>query len=87
MPRVIPRGLEARIKKDSWPLPPVFKWLQKAGDVPPKEMWNVFNMGIGFVLMVSPYYADHITGMLEKSGETVYRIGHIARGTGEVVLA
>jgi phosphoribosylformylglycinamidine cyclo-ligase len=87
VPRVIPRGLEARIKKDTWPVLPVFKWLQKAGDVPPKEMWNVFNMGIGFVVMVSPYYAEHVAGMLEDAGETVYRIGHIARGgSGEVVM-
>jgi len=46
----------------------------------------VFNMGIGFVCIVSPYYADHIAGMLQKAGETVYRIGHIARGSGEVVF-
>jgi phosphoribosylformylglycinamidine cyclo-ligase len=87
VPRVIPKGLEARIKKDSWPVPAVFKWLQKTGDVPAKEMWNVFNMGIGYVLMVSPYYAEHVAAMLEDSGETVYRIGTIARGTNEVVLA
>jgi phosphoribosylformylglycinamidine cyclo-ligase len=86
VPRVIPRGLEARIDRKSWPVPPVFGWLQKAGDVPAKEMWNVFNMGIGFVFMVSPYYADHIAEMLRKAGETVYRIGHIARGSGEVVM-
>ncbi|MBE3096585.1 MAG: phosphoribosylformylglycinamidine cyclo-ligase [Planctomycetes bacterium] len=86
VPRVIPKGLEARIDRKSWPVPPVFKWLQKAGDVPAKEMWNVFNMGIGFVLMVSPYYADHIAAMLRKAGETVYPIGHIARGSGEVVF-
>jgi|WetSurMetagenome_2_1015567.scaffolds.fasta_scaffold168674_2 phosphoribosylformylglycinamidine cyclo-ligase len=87
VPRVIPKGLEARIKKDSWEVPAVFKWMQKAGDVPPKEMWNVFNMGIGFVLMVSPYYADRVARMLEDAGETVYRIGHIAKGTNEVVIA
>jgi phosphoribosylformylglycinamidine cyclo-ligase len=87
VPRVIPKGLEARIKKDSWPVPAVFKWLQKAGDVPPKEMWNVFNMGIGFVVMVSPYYAEHVAGMLEDAGETVYNIGTIARGNNEVVIA
>jgi phosphoribosylformylglycinamidine cyclo-ligase len=86
VPRVIPKGLEARIDRKTWPVPPVFKWLQKAGDVPAKEMWNVFNMGIGYVLMVRPFFADHITGMLEKSGETVYRIGEIARGGGEVVF-
>ena len=87
VPRVIPKGLEARIDRKSWPVPPVFKWMQKAGDVPAKEMWNVFNMGLGFVLMVRPFFAYHITEMLEKAGETVYRIGSIARGTsGEVVF-
>ena len=86
VPRVMPKGLEARIERKSWPVPPVFKWLQKAGDVPAKEMWNVFNMGIGFVMIASPYYADHIAGILEKSGETVYRIGRIARGDRGVVL-
>ena len=86
VPRVIPKGLEARIDRKSWPVPPVFGWLQKAGDVPAKEMWRVFNMGIGFVMIVSPYYADHIAGMLRKAGETVYHIGHIARGSGDVVF-
>jgi phosphoribosylformylglycinamidine cyclo-ligase len=87
VPRVIPKGLEAHIDRKSWPVPPVFRWLQKEGDVPAKEMWNVFNMGVGFVLMVSPFYAEHITEMLEKAGETVYRIGRIEKGTsGEVVF-
>jgi len=86
LPRVFPKGLEARLRKNSWTVPPVFEWLQKAGDVPAKEMWSVFNMGIGFVLIVSPYYADHVAEMLEKAGETVYRLGHMARGAGEVVF-
>jgi phosphoribosylformylglycinamidine cyclo-ligase len=86
LPRVFPKGLEARVKKDAWDVPPAFEWLQKAGDVPAKEMWSVFNMGIGFVLIVSPYYADHVAEMLEKAGETVYRLGHMARGAGEVVF-
>ena len=85
VPRVIPKGLRAEIDRKSWPLPPLFKWLQKAGDVPAKEMWNVFNMGIGFVLMVSPYFADHITEMLGREGETVYRIGRIIKGESEEV--
>ncbi|MBM4020209.1 MAG: phosphoribosylformylglycinamidine cyclo-ligase [Planctomycetes bacterium] len=86
VPRVIPKGLEARIDRSSWPVPAVFKWLQKAGDVPPKEMWRVFNMGIGFVMVVSPFYAAHIAAMLRKAGETVHRIGTIARGGGEAVF-
>jgi phosphoribosylformylglycinamidine cyclo-ligase len=87
VPRVIPRGLQAQIDRKSWPVPPIFRWLQKTGDVPAKEMWNVFNMGIGFVMIVSPYFAAHIAEMLEKAGETVYRIGKVARGEAEVVLA
>jgi phosphoribosylformylglycinamidine cyclo-ligase len=86
LPRVIPKGLQAEIEKKSWPVPPIFKWLQKTGDVPAKEMWSVFNMGIGFVMIVSPYFADHIAQILEKSGETVYRLGHVARGDNEVVF-
>jgi phosphoribosylformylglycinamidine cyclo-ligase len=87
VPRVIPKGLEAHIDRKSWPVPPVFRWMQKAGDVPAKEMWNVFNMGIGFVLMVRPFFADHITEMLQKAGETVHRIGRIEKGaSGEVVF-
>ena len=86
VPRSIPKGLQAEIEKNAWPVPPIFKWLQKAGDVPAKEMWSVFNMGIGFVMIVSPYFADHIAHILEKSDETVYRLGKIARGDNEVVF-
>ncbi len=85
--RIIPPGLRARIEKGAWPVPEIFTWLQKAGDVSTKEMWRVFNMGIGLVMIASPYYADHIAGILEKAGETVYRIGRIARGNGDAVLA
>jgi phosphoribosylformylglycinamidine cyclo-ligase len=86
VPRVLPKGLRAEVRRKAWPVPPIFPWLQKAGDVPPKEMWRVFNMGIGFVLIVSPYYADHIARVLEAAGEAVYRIGRVVRGDGEVAL-
>jgi phosphoribosylformylglycinamidine cyclo-ligase len=86
VPRVLPKGLMAEIEKKSWPVPPIFKWLQKAGDVSTPEMWSVFNMGIGFVVIVSPYFAAHVAEMLTKSGETVYPIGKIVRGDGEVAL-
>jgi phosphoribosylformylglycinamidine cyclo-ligase len=84
--RVVPKGLSARIRRKAWTVPPIFKWLEKAGRVPPKEMWRVFNMGIGFVLVVSPYYAEHVAEMLEKAGETVYRIGRVVRGEPGAVL-
>ena len=86
VPRVIPPGLRARLRTKAWPVPPVFGWLQKAGNVPEPEMWRVFNMGIGLVMIVSPFYAEHIAAILRKAGETVYPIGKITRGTGDVVL-
>ena len=86
VPRVIPDGLRAEIQKKAWPVPPIFGWLQKAGNVAAEEMWRVFNMGIGFVLVVSPYYADHVAAILQREGETVYRLGRIARGPGGVAL-
>ena len=86
VPRVIPKGLQAVIRRKAWTVPPIFPWLQKAGNVPPREMWDVFNMGIGFVVVVSPYYADHVAGILTRAGETVYNIGRITRGDAGVVL-
>ncbi len=85
--RVVPPGLRAQLRKKAWPVPPIFGWIQKTGGVSAKEMGRVFNMGIGFVMIVSPYYADHIARILEKAGETVYPIGHIVRGKGDAVLA
>jgi phosphoribosylformylglycinamidine cyclo-ligase len=84
--RILPEGVEARLAKDAWPVPPIFTWLQQAGGVAEKEMRRVFNMGIGFVMVVSEYFADHIAAMLEKDGETVHRLGRIAAGKGGVVL-
>ena len=84
--RVLPRGAQARLSKDAWPVPPIFTWLQKTGNVSEEEMRRVFNMGIGFVMVVSAYFADHIAGMLEKDGETVYHLGTIVRGKGDAVL-
>ncbi|NPA57826.1 MAG: phosphoribosylformylglycinamidine cyclo-ligase, partial [Aquificae bacterium] len=52
--RVLGEGLKAVIKKDSWEIPPVFRWLQKEGNIPESEMYRTFNMGIGMVLIVSP---------------------------------
>jgi phosphoribosylformylglycinamidine cyclo-ligase len=60
--------------------------LQKAGPVEEEEMFRVFNMGIGFVLIVAEDFAESITKKLTKYGERVYKIGRITTGTGKVVL-
>jgi len=83
VPRVVPDGLSVEIRRDSWPVPPIFRFLQEAGEVEEHEMWRVFNMGIGMVLLVSPYYAAATAERLERAGETVYEIGRVVGRGGE----
>ena len=86
IPRVLPKDCNAVIKKSSWPRHKIFTFLQEAGPVEEDEMFRVFNMGIGFVLVVAEDFADSIMKKLTKFGEKVYRIGRITTGTGQVVL-
>jgi phosphoribosylformylglycinamidine cyclo-ligase len=83
IPRVIPAGLSVEITRGSWPVPPIFTWLQETGGVDDCEMYRVFNMGIGMVMVVSPYYAAAIAERLTKAGETVYRLGRIVSTPGK----
>lgn len=86
IPRVLPDNCDAVLDKSSWPVNDIFKYLQKAGPVEEQEMFRVFNMGIGYVLIVDPDNADEIAAKLTSSGENVYRIGTITKGTGKVVM-
>jgi phosphoribosylformylglycinamidine cyclo-ligase len=86
IPRVLPKDCNAVIKKSSWSRHNIFTFLQKAGPVKEEEMFRVFNMGIGFVLIVAEDFANSIAKKLTKFGEKVYRIGRITTGTGKVVL-
>ena len=86
IPRVLPKGCDAAIKKSSWPKHKIFTFLQNKGPVEEAEMFRVFNMGIGFVLVVAEDFADSIARELTKYGEKVFKIGRITTGTGKVVL-
>ena len=86
LPRVLPDNCNAVIKKQSWPKHKIFTFLQEKGPVEENEMYRVFNMGVGYVLVVAPDFADSIKAKLEKYGEKVYKIGKITSGTGKVVL-
>jgi len=86
IPRVLPKDCNAVIKKASWPRHDVFAFLQEAGPVEEAEMFRVFNMGIGFVLVVAEDFAESIARKLRRFGEKVYRIGRVTTGTGKVVL-
>ena len=84
VPRILRDELSARIDARGWTLPPLFQWLQEAGQVDMQEMYRVFNCGIGMVVVVADAQADAVQAHLEAAGETVYRIGHIAaRAHGE----
>ncbi len=86
IPRVLPTDCNAVLKTKAWPVPKIFDYLQKSGPVEDEEMYRVFNMGIGYVLVVAPDFADAITEKLTKYGEQVYKIGTITGGTGKVLL-
>jgi len=83
---VLPKDCDAAIKKSNWPKHKIFTFLKKAGPVEEEEMFRVFNMGIGFVLIVAEDFANSIAKKLTKFGEQVYKIGRITTGTGKVVL-
>jgi phosphoribosylformylglycinamidine cyclo-ligase len=86
IPRVLPKDCNANIKTSSWPVPKIFTFLQEAGPVEESEMYRVFNMGIGYVLIVAEDFADSIQKKLGRYGEKVYRIGRVSTGSGKVVL-
>jgi phosphoribosylformylglycinamidine cyclo-ligase len=75
--RILPEGTQALIEPESWTVPPVFTWLQRLGEVEAAEMARVFNMGLGLVLVVSPYYASSIRHQLADCGLESFLIGRI----------
>jgi len=83
LPRVLPAGTAAHIDTSSWPRPPVFQWLQDAGNIEPTEMLRTFNSGIGMVVCLPPEAVEPATRLLESEGETVHVIGEIRSTEGE----
>ena len=84
--RILPEGVRLVIDRGSWPVPPIFSWLQKLGQIDTAEMDRVFNMGLGMVLIVSPYYAESVRHQLADSGLESWVVGRVEEGSGEVVL-
>ncbi|WP_022857793.1 phosphoribosylformylglycinamidine cyclo-ligase [Bifidobacterium pseudolongum] len=88
VPRMLPEGLAARIELGSWPVPPIFDVIERAGSVDHMEMFNIFNMGIGMVVAVPADREDEVMNLLANAGEQGYRIGSVvARGSDGVELA
>ncbi len=85
--RILPSNCGIHLQRDAWPVPPVFNWLQRLGNIDQDEMDQVFNGGIGLALLVSSYYADKISTMLSDDGLDNWQIGEVVVGNGAVVWA
>jgi phosphoribosylformylglycinamidine cyclo-ligase len=85
LPRILPQGLGARIDRDSWEVPPLFQSLQEGGRVSTQEMFRVFNMGVGMIVITAPEVADSVANDLAAAGETSWILGEVSTG-GEVEL-
>lgn len=86
IPRMLPEGTRAMVKKDSYPVPPIFDLLQKTGNIEEKMMYNTYNMGIGMMLAVDPTDADRVLEVLKAAGENAYIVGQVEAGEKGVVL-
>ena len=89
VPRILQKGLSAKIHKNAWTLPPLFQWLQEQGNVADDEMHRVFNCGIGMVLIVAADQVDAVTATFSAAGETVYQLGEVveqAEGMAQTVV-
>lgn len=81
--RTLPRDCDAVIAKSAWRIPPVFDFVRRLGTTR-TEMLKVFNMGVGFVFVVRPYFAEGVMRVLQRVGEQPFKLGHIQRGGGRV---
>ena len=86
IPRMLPDGICAVVKKDSYEVPAIFKLLQKTGDIAEQMMYNTYNMGLGMVLAVDPADVDKTMEAIKASGDTAYVVGHCEDGEKGVTL-
>jgi phosphoribosylformylglycinamidine cyclo-ligase len=87
LPRVLPSGVKAIIDLDAWPVPPIFKYLAKLGEIETDELLQSFNMGVGMVVVVPSAHVKEVEADLKRHREKFYRIGRIERGdTGKARL-
>lgn len=86
IPRILPQGCSVTLNKKSWPIPAIFKLIKKTGSIKEKEMFHVFNMGIGLVLIVPSTNYSSVIKTLEIYGEEALVIGSVVPGNGQVKI-
>lgn len=85
IPRILKEGQGIYVKEGSWPILPVFKFLEKYGNVPHREMFNIYNMGIGMVLAMKKAEAKKAIDILAKYGDKAYVIGKVTDSEGVLI--
>jgi phosphoribosylformylglycinamidine cyclo-ligase len=80
LPRCLPAGLHARIDPGSWERPALFRWLQEQGEVPEADMWNTFNLGVGFTLVVPAEAEASALSICRSAGHQAWSLGTVAPG-------
>jgi phosphoribosylformylglycinamidine cyclo-ligase len=83
IPRVLPKSLDVVIKKGSWDMLPIFQIIEQKSDVPDEELYQVFNMGIGMVAIVSADQADAVLKFINARKHKAWLIGEVVKGKGE----
>ncbi|MGI6201364.1 MAG: phosphoribosylformylglycinamidine cyclo-ligase [Christensenellales bacterium] len=82
IPRMLPEGLMAKIDLNAWEVPPIFRLMQRLGEIPERSIFNTFNMGIGMVLAVAADKADALVAAANALGERACILGQVAKGEG-----
>ncbi|MEM7761679.1 MAG: phosphoribosylformylglycinamidine cyclo-ligase [Cyanobacteria bacterium P01_A01_bin.40] len=82
LPRCLGQGQSIEIKLDSWTVPPIFRWLAEAGNIAQEAMFNTFNMGMGFVVIVPPHQAESALDWFKSESINAVQIGKVVKGDG-----
>lgn len=86
MPRMLREGVALKIDKNSYEVPPIFKLIAERGNIPERDMYNTFNMGIGMAVIVPESEAEKSLEILKQEGEEAYLIGEVIEGNREVII-
>ncbi len=87
IPRVLPEGVSAKINKNSYEVPAIFKLMQEKGNISEHDMYNTFNMGIGMMLVVDKADAEKTVELLKANGEEAFIVGETVEGNDGVIFA
>ncbi len=86
MPRMLREGISLKIDKNSYEVPEIFKLIQSRGNIPERDMYNTFNMGIGMAVIVPANEVEKAINILKEAGEEAYEIGEVIEGNKEIIM-